>query len=118
MNSTRIYAKYDSAASLLSKLGIAKADYQKFVHLTDENKFAVDIEAANKHLETHAKKQAVVRRKKETCSDVARKLILKGKSNEQVWKILQLQFGLDETKSYYPTWYRNELKRKGVLSAD
>lgn len=50
-----------------------------------------------------------------TVSDVARTLILEGKTNKEVWAVIQAQFGLDDSKKSYPSWYRCELKRKGQL---
>lgn len=53
-----------------------------------------------------------------TVSGTARKLILDGRSNEQVLDALMALFpGFDvATKKHYPGWYRAELVRKGVLS--
>lgn len=48
-------------------------------------------------------------------SHVARELILAGKTNQEVWAILKESFNLDDGKKHYPTWYRSELKRKGML---
>lgn len=50
-----------------------------------------------------------------TVSDVARTLILEGKTNEEVWAVIKAQFDLDDSKKSYPSWYRCELKRKGQL---
>jgi hypothetical protein len=57
------------------------------------------------------KKAAVKKVHRITVSAVARALIRQGKSNEQVWETLKSQFKLDDSKKYYPTWYRSELKR-------
>lgn len=48
-------------------------------------------------------------------STVARELILAGKSNQEVWTILKETFGLDDSKKHYPSWYRCEMKRKGMV---
>lgn len=48
-----------------------------------------------------------------TMSSIARALILEGKTNAEVWAIIQPQFNLDSKKSYYPGWWRFELRRKG-----
>lgn len=50
-----------------------------------------------------------------TVSDVARTLILEGKTNKEVWAVIKAQFNLDDSKKSYPSWYRCELKRKGQL---
>jgi hypothetical protein len=43
-------------------------------------------------------------------------LILDGKSNKEIWDIVQPQFDMDDTKRHYPAWYRSQMKRKGQLS--
>ena len=48
-------------------------------------------------------------------STVARELILAGKSNQEIWAILKETFDLDDSKKHYPSWYRCEMKRKGVV---
>jgi hypothetical protein len=48
-------------------------------------------------------------------SAVARELILAGKTNQEVWAVLKETFGLDDSKKYYPGWYRCEMKRKGLI---
>lgn len=50
-----------------------------------------------------------------TVSDVARTMILAGKTNKEVWATIKAQFNLDDSKKSYPSWYRCELKRKGQL---
>lgn len=50
---------------------------------------------------------------KDTMSNVARRLILEGKTNAEVWEIIQPRYNLDEKKKYYPGWWRFELRRKG-----
>lgn len=50
-------------------------------------------------------------------SQTARELILDGKTNQEVWAVLKSEFNLDDSKKHYPTWYRCELKRRGILAA-
>jgi len=52
-----------------------------------------------------------------TVSSVARRLILEGLTNEQVWGQLKTGFKLDDSKKHYPSWYRAQLKRDGKLEA-
>lgn len=59
--------------------------------------------------------EAPVKAKRGGISHVARELILAGKTNQEVWAILKDSFNLDDGKKHYPTWYRSELKRKGML---
>ena len=53
--------------------------------------------------------------KKMGISATARELILSGKTNQEVWEALKQQFNLDDSKKHYPTWYRCEMKRTGLL---
>ena len=48
-------------------------------------------------------------------SSVARAMILDGKTNQEVWAAIKEQFNLDDSKKHYPTWYRCEMSRKGLL---
>ena len=56
--------------------------------------------------------------KKVTISGLARELILNGHTNVEVFNKLQIHFGEDrinEDHMHYPSWYRCELRRKGLL---
>lgn len=48
-------------------------------------------------------------------STMARELILSGKTNQEVWAILKETFSLDDSKKHYPSWYRCEMRRKGLV---
>ena len=50
-----------------------------------------------------------------TCSAVARQLILDGQTNQQVWDAISVQFQLSDSKRLYPSWYRRELRLKGLI---
>lgn len=52
---------------------------------------------------------------KVTCSSRARELIRAGKTNQEVWDLISVEFKLDDKKRLYPAWYRRELRRKGEL---
>lgn len=115
---TKLYNTRDSATSALRKLGIKPRDYDLFIRKMD-GKFECNVEAAAAHLasllpSTPAAKKAA---KRVGISQTARDLILAGKTNAEVWAVLQAQFKLDDGKKHYPTWYRSELKRKGLLAA-
>jgi hypothetical protein len=56
--------------------------------------------------------------KRDGISATARALILDGKTNQEVWDVLQAKFNLDHSKRHYPTWYRCEMKRTGLLPRD
>lgn len=64
------------------------------------------------------KKEEVVKapvERKVSISSVAEAMILDGKTNEEVFKALQLQFKLDDGRKTYPSWYRSRLKRQGKM---
>ncbi len=50
-------------------------------------------------------------------SFVARSLIMAGKTNQEVWDAISVEFQLGDSKRLYPAWYRRELKLKGMLKA-
>ncbi len=118
---TKTYASRDSATSALRKIGIQARDYDLFITKTD-GKFECRLGEAAAHLESlknpkpkAAKPAKTKEPKRQSISQVARDLILDGKTNQEVWEVLQAQFNLDHAKRSYPTWYRCEMKRKGLL---
>ncbi len=131
---TKTYAARDSATSALRKLGLQARDYNLFITKVGD-KFECKLGAAAAHLESlkNPKPVAVkepkvakagrrdtdpvveVKPKKLGISATARELILSGKTNQEVWEALKQQFNLDDSKKHYPTWYRCEMKRTGLL---
>jgi hypothetical protein len=126
---TKTYTARDSATSALRKIGIQARDYNLFITKVGD-KFECKLGAAAAHLESlknpkpvatekpkakSAKKTAAPKEKKLGISATARQLILDGKSNQEVWEALKQQFNLDDSKKHYPTWYRCEMKRTGLL---
>ena len=141
---TKTYTARDSATSALRKLGLQARDYNLFITKVGD-KFECKLGAAAAHLEslknpapkaeakTEVKSAAVkepkvakagrraadpvveVKTKKLGISATARELILSGKTNQEVWEALKQQFNLDDSKKHYPTWYRCEMKRTGLL---
>jgi hypothetical protein len=131
---TKIYAARDSATSALRKIGLQARDYNLFITKVGD-KFECKLGAAAAHLESlknpkpiEAKEPKVakagrrdtdpvveVKPKKLGISATARELILSGKTNQEVWEALKQQFNLDDSKKHYPTWYRCEMKRTGLL---
>jgi hypothetical protein len=67
---------------------------------------------ATKVVKTKTEKPARI-----SCSSVARDLILAGKTNEEVWKVIKDQFKLSDDKRHYPTWYRCQLNRAKKISS-
>lgn len=47
----------------------------------------------------------------ETCSYVARAMITDGKTNAEVWAVIQPRFNLTDAQKHYPSWYRSAMKR-------
>lgn len=58
MNIVKTFATRDSATGLLRKMGINKADYNKFISVTADDRFAVAVTAAEKHLGGDVKDEA------------------------------------------------------------
>lgn len=127
---TKTYTARDSATSALRKIGIQARDYNLFITKIGD-KFECKLGAAATHLESlknpkpvEAAKPATTKTTKKTTepkakktgiSATARELILSGKTNQEVWEVLKQQFNLDDSKKHYPTWYRCEMKRTGLL---
>ncbi len=123
---TKTYTARDSATSALRKIGLQARDYNLFITKVGD-KFECKLGAAAAHLESlknpkpvetkakAAKKTVEPKAKKAGISATARELILSGKTNQEVWEVLKQQFNLDDSKKHYPTWYRCEMKRTGLL---
>ena len=135
-DAVKIFKTRDSATSLLRKLGINSRDYNLFIEKMADDRFACQVAKARMHLESlkNPAPETVIgeaikagRRvtdpvvksgksaKAKGVSAMARELILAGKTNQEVWAELKQRFGLDDSKKHYPTWYRCEMKRKGLL---
>lgn len=56
-------------------------------------------------------KKEVVR----TVSSVAREMIIAGSTNAEIWSVLQAEFGLDDKKKGYPSWYRSQCRQNGLI---
>lgn len=123
---TKTYASRDSATSALRKLGVQARDYDLFITKVD-GKFECKLGAAAEHLESlkNPKPKTIIeaavkaskteKPKRAGVSQLARDLILAGRTNQEVWAVLKDSFNLDDSKKHYPTWYRCEMKRKGLL---
>ena len=133
-DAVKIFKTRDSATTLLRKLGINARDYNFFIEKMTDGRFACKVAMAELHLEslknpkpktilTEAAKagrraadpEVKQTKKREGISQTARDLILAGKTNQEVWAVLKEAFNLDDSKKHYPTWYRCELKRKGMM---
>lgn len=109
---TKVYTRRDSATAALKKLGVKQADYNKFITQAD-GKFVCLLAAASEHLEPPKKSQATVKAAtRVTVAGVVRGLVTAGKTNEEIWAIIQPQFRLRDDQRHYPGWYRNQQTRK------
>jgi len=133
-DAVKILARRDSCTTVLRKMGIHSRDYNAFIEVMSDGKFACHIARAEMHLESlkNPKPKAapveatkagrrevdpeVVKPKRHGVSHMARELILAGKTNQEVWALIKEAFNLDDSKKHYPSWYRCELKRSGKLA--
>lgn len=134
-DAVKIVARRDSATTILRKMGIHSRDYNAFIEVMTDGKFACHVARAEMHLESlkqaaakpakaekpatkaapKAEKQPAKREAARTVSTVARELIVAGKTNPEVWAVIQKEFDLDDSKKSYPAWYRSDCKRKGLV---
>jgi len=49
---------------------------------------------------------------KPSCRSVCRELIRAGKTNAEIWAIVQPMFSMPDKHKHYPAWSRNEMKRE------
>lgn len=125
------YKRRDSATSVLRKLGIKPRDYDLFIKPVEDG-VEFDDELAKSHAEQLKVQTGEVEPKKvkpkaqpktkaptgQTCCSVAYELIKQGKTNQEVWEVIQPMFNLDDKKRHYPSWYRCHLRRLGELPQD
>lgn len=130
-DAVKILSRRDSATTILRKMGIHSRDYNAFIEVMTDGKFACHIARAEMHLESlkqaatkpaktksspKAEKQPTAKREAAcTVSSVARDLIVAGKTNAEVWEVISKEFNLDDGKKGYPAWYRADCKRKGLI---
>lgn len=80
------------------------------LRIMEDDEMKADIKVEEK-----AKRAAAKAAGKPTVSSRARELILAGHSNDVVFTKLREEFGLDDGKRGYPQWYRNDMKKRGLL---
>lgn len=123
-DAVKVYASRDSATAALRKLGIKSQDYAMFVSKTTDGRYACNLEEAHAWLERKSKdkqkrveitRRVVKAQRGDSVSAVCKKLILDGKSNDEVWKVIKPQFELGDDKKWYPAWNRSALRRAGLL---
>jgi len=152
MSKSKLYTRRDTVVAILRKMGIDKANYNKFISTPTsgtESGFYVDVVAAEASLKPTKKPQpkqkepkskeptpkAKVKAKSnstvhdeldaessstkptsgKSISKIIQDMILNGMTNQQIWDVLKQQYGLDDSKKYYPAWNRSEMRRSGKL---
>jgi hypothetical protein len=123
-SAVRFVKTRDSATGILRKMGIESKYYNDFIEKLSNGTLGVHVAKAQMYLNAKAapkakakaaKKPAAPKATKETVSSVARELIRAGKTNAEVFAVLQSKFNLDDSKKGYPAWYRSDLARKGEV---
>ena len=141
----KIYTRRDSATAVLRKAGIDKADYAKYIQVVEGGFAIEDprFPAVKKTVKKPAAETVVDSKKRATkktakppvkvvyeevtapkkayrvdannITNTIKNLIRDGKTNKEIWEIIQPQFNMGEDKRHYPSWYRSQMKRKGEL---
>lgn len=106
----KVYKRRDSATAILRKAGIKSRDYNLYVNKID-GQFHLNLDLLKKWEDSQ-------KRPDKPCCQVAYDLIKEGKSNQEVWAIIQPMFNLEDKKKYYPSWYRCHLRRMGEIPND
>jgi hypothetical protein len=109
----KVFANRRTATQLLKKVGIAQADYDKFISCGEDGKFFVNVEDAVRSLQKPAKVVKAKVAKAEGAISLAatiRSMVQGGKTNEEI----RDELNLPENKRHYPAWYRAEMNRKAA----
>lgn len=133
MVATRHAALTDEGTSTLVKAGsderaqpvgptTAKKAVQRQRRAARAERIAAKSRAARAEREAQQAERAAKKAPKAprvTVSSRARELILAGKTNAEVGAVLKAEFKLDDAKvKAYPSWYRGDLRRKGLLPSE
>lgn len=123
-DTVKFYTRRDTATTMLRKLGIKSTNYNDFIEVLADGRFACHIARAELSLKKPVKSTRPVKDKPAVrtgaISDICRTMILDGKTNAQIFTALQTKFGderFDEGKRHYPGWYRCQMRRNGELPA-
>lgn len=60
-------------------------------------------------------RMATVKDGKPSIGAAIRELVKAGKSNDEIWAVIQKEYNLPDDKRWYAAWYRADAKRKGLL---
>ncbi len=129
----KTYLKRDGAVAALRKAGVKPEDYEAnlakveggFEATLPDAPVKAEVKEALKGLKASVDKQAKkakapkkAKAKKEpkeprvSIGSVVRDLVKKGKNNAFIWGVIKKQFKLDDSKKWYPAWYRSDVKRR------
>jgi restriction endonuclease Mrr len=131
-DAVKTFTRRDSCTAILKKLGVPASDYNQFIWRTTDGRFTVNTEKAELYLASRLQnvaKEVVQGRnkgaterqaesnqiKRPSSASFIRRLILDGKTNQEIFKILQDQFGCGEEKSNHAAWYRSQMRRQGLI---
>jgi hypothetical protein len=99
---------------------VAVPDLSKAEHVSQELLAKVTKTPAGKALVKEQKKATKAtkepKERQPTVASVARELIANGETDEAVFAQLVEQFKVTDAKKTYPSWYRSQLVRKGVIT--
>lgn len=139
MSKEKYYTRRDSATAVLRKLGIPSSQYRNYISIAPDGRFICNIASAENFVQKLIGKSKRPikttqrirkergqdvdgspinpKKKKVTISGLCREKILDGLTNKEVFAAMTKEFGAGSTegKEGYPSWYRCELKRKGLL---
>lgn len=138
---SKVYTRRDSVTAILRKMGIDKEAYSKFIKVVDGGfQLNMKMEASEPAKPVKAKAPAAKKSGKKSqppvkvvyeeitepskayrvdpnnITNTIKTLILDGKTNKEIWDIIQPSFKMEDNKRHYPAWYRSQMKRKGQLS--
>lgn len=137
----RAFARRDSATAALKKLGVKREDYDKIITVDSDGKHSIDMAEVAKFADSsyvplsrsieppfdpdppakpdQPAKPAAAKpakpAKKQSVAQLCLTMFKAGKSNKEVWKVLQTDRRLGEGKEHYPAWYRGYFRRTGKL---
>lgn len=71
------------------------------------------VEAALKTVGATPKKTPAAKaEKKASCAGRVREMVADGRTNAEIWAVVQPEFGLSDDKKWYPGWYRADAIRR------
>ncbi len=114
--STRLGGSKEAMEFLASLTNLTPKEIEMATAKKAETKKAAPAKAA-KAVKTApaAKKKEDTGERKASAASRFKELIMEGKkTDDQIFAVVQKEFGLDESKKSYVKWYRNDLTKKGA----